>query len=112
MHKDVYAFPSVFIYEDDGEISIFFPDLNGCVSFGRNEQEALHNAKEVLSLHLYGMEQDGDKIPTASSVESVELDDNEKVVLAEVYMPTFRAIQAKKFSENVLTTPRGEGVLA
>ena len=59
MNQDTYIFPCVFIYSDAG-ISIYFPDLDGCVSYGDNDSNAFHNAKEALTLHLFGMEQDED----------------------------------------------------
>ena len=105
MLKDNYIFPCVFIYGDDG-INIHFPDLDGCISFGRDEQKAWNNAKEVLSLHLYGMEQDDDEIPEPSSIMDIILDDNEKVLFVEVFMPTFRAKQDNKFIKKTLTLPQ------
>jgi antitoxin HicB len=36
---------------DDG-ISVEFPDLDGCFSFGSSMEEALFNAKEALDLYL------------------------------------------------------------
>ena len=105
MLKDTYIYPCVFIYDTDG-ISIYFPDLDGCVSFGEDEQQACYNAKEVLSLHLYGMEKDGDEIPPPSSITNVELDEGEKLLFVDVFMPTFRARQDNKFVNKTLTLPR------
>ena len=98
---DNYIFPCVFIYKNDG-ISIIFPDLDGCVSFGENEQKAFFNAKEALTLHLYGMEQDNDPIPEPTMIKDVELDANEQAVFIEAFMPAFRAKQAKKFVKKTL----------
>ena len=46
--------------------SVFFPDLPGCISIGTTIQEASDNAKEALELHIYGMEQDNEKLPNPS----------------------------------------------
>lgn len=51
---------------EDGSYSISFPDLPGCFSYGDNLAEAQRMAKEAASLHVYGMERDGDEIPTPS----------------------------------------------
>ena len=32
--------------------SVFFPDLPGCVSAGRDESEAYRNAEEALAAHI------------------------------------------------------------
>ena len=106
MLKDTYIFPCVFIYKKSGGIGLYFPDLDGCVSSGENEYDACSNAKEALCLHLYGMEQDNDEIPAPSSVRNIAVDDNETVVLIEVFMPSFRAKQDNKFVKKTLTIPQ------
>ena len=51
---------------EDGSYSVSFPDLPGCFSYGDNLTEAQRMAEEAASLHVYGMERDGDEIPTPS----------------------------------------------
>lgn len=51
---------------EDGSYGISFPDLPGCFSFGENLVEAQQMAMEAASLHIYGMERDGEEIPTPS----------------------------------------------
>jgi predicted RNase H-like HicB family nuclease len=46
--------------------SIFFPDVPGCVSGGRTEQETLANAEEALWGHLAEMLLDGESLPERS----------------------------------------------
>lgn len=106
MLKDTYIFPCVFIYKENGGIDIYFPDLDGCVSFGEDEQTACYNAREVLLLHLYGMEEDGDEIPEPSSIKDIETDENEKILFVEAFMPTFRAKQVDKYVKKTLTIPQ------
>jgi predicted RNase H-like HicB family nuclease len=60
MGPDRYIFPAVLTYAEDG-ISIEFPDLPGCLPCAGSTEEALQNARQALGLHLYGMEQDGDR---------------------------------------------------
>ena len=104
MYKDNYIYPCVFIYETDG-ISVYYPDLDGCVTFGSDEQEAFRNAKEALTMHLYGLEQDNDPIPQPSQIKNILLDENEQALLLEVSMPAFRAKQANKLVKKTLTIP-------
>ena len=108
---DNYLYPCVFIYEDKG-ISILFPDLDGCVSFGENENQAYCNAKEALALHLYGMEQDDEHIPAPSMIKDVELEENERAVFIEAFMPAFRAKQANKTVKKTLTIPAWLSIVA
>ena len=111
MYKDNYIYPCVFIYEDEG-ISVYYPDLDGCVTFGNNEHEAFANAKEALTLHLYGIEQDNDPIPQPSLIKDIALEPNEQALLLEVPMLAFRAKQANKLVKKTLTIPEWLNIVA
>lgn len=51
-----------------GEISYgaWFSDFPGCVSAGRTIEETIEGAHEALALHVAGMIEDGEDIPTPS----------------------------------------------
>ena len=53
------------VYEPNGAggYGVYFPDLPGCASVGDDFEHAQMMAKEVLELHIYGMEKDGDEVP-------------------------------------------------
>lgn len=103
-----YRYMAIFTFEKDG-IHITFPDLPGCVSFGKDETEAMEKAREALAFHLYGMEQDHDSIPIASSILTLQkeepLEDNEVFCLIEAFMPAFREKQNKRFVKKTLSIP-------
>ena len=93
MKKDVYIYPAILTQYKDN-IGITFPDLPGCVSNADNIDEAVKSAKEVLALHLFGMEEDNIEIPSPSSISKIKLDKNQIPLLVDVYMPLYReAIQ-------------------
>ncbi len=50
--------------EKDGGYSVYFPDLPGCISYGKDILEAQKMAKEALELHIYGMKEDKEELPT------------------------------------------------
>lgn len=52
--------------------SVFFPDVPGCISTGKNLEDAVKNAKESLELHYYGLFKDEDEIPVPSDTVSKE----------------------------------------
>lgn len=54
---------------NDG-FDIYFLDLPGCISFGKDIEEAQLMASEALKLHVYGMEKDGDPLPVPSKILS------------------------------------------
>lgn len=101
MTKDRYVYPAIFNYAEDG-ISIFFPDLPGCLPCAQSTEEAIRNAKEALALHLYSMEQDGDPIPEPTAVDKLKLVPHQIPILIEVYMPLYRdAIEDSYIRKNV-----------
>lgn len=55
---------AIFEPSTAGVFGVYFPDLPGCISMGDDFQHAQAMAKEALGLHLWGMEKDGDIIPT------------------------------------------------
>jgi predicted RNase H-like HicB family nuclease len=56
IHKDV-----------DSDYGVTVPDLPGCFSAGSTFSEALTMAKEAIELHIDGLLDDGQEIPTPSS---------------------------------------------
>ena len=61
MRKMTYL--AVFEPVENGAYSVYFPNVAGCISYGKNFQEAQAMAQEALELHIYGMEKDGDELP-------------------------------------------------
>jgi predicted RNase H-like HicB family nuclease len=51
---------------------VYFPDLPGCVSAGKTEQEAALGAEEALNGHLSVMAEHGDPIPAPSSLTAIQ----------------------------------------
>lgn len=105
MKKDRYIYPAIFDYADDG-ISIEFPDLAGCLTCGNTDEEALSMAKEAMALHLYGIEEDNDPIPAASSLSKLKVEPNQVVVLIDVWMPPFRSEMKNQSVKKTLTIPQ------
>lgn len=101
--KDIYIFPAIFDYADDG-ISIEFPDLPGCFSCADTTEEGIYNAKEALGLYLWDMELE-EEIPMASSVEDLKLKSNQIPILIDVYMPLVRNEMNNKSVKKTLTIP-------
>lgn len=54
--------------------SVFFPDLDGCTSAGRSQDEAARQAEDALRGHLALMVADGDEIPLPTSLDQIERD--------------------------------------
>ena len=67
------SYLAIFEPSKDG-YGVYFPDLPGCISFGKTFEDAQREAADALGLHLYGMEKDGDPIPEPSKTPSVDPD--------------------------------------
>lgn len=104
MNPNYYAFPAFFYYDNDG-ISIEFPDLPGCLPCAQTTDEAFRNAKEALGVHLFGMEQDGDTIPTPASVSELHPEDGAVIAMIEVFMPSVRDRINNRVVKKTLTIP-------
>lgn len=99
-----YFYPAVFTYEEGQEIAVFFPDLDVATS-GENEDDALLSARELLGVVLSGLEEDGEVIPKASSLRDVVVEKNEKVVLIDVFMPSYRMANVNRSVNRTVTLP-------
>lgn len=102
--KEHYVYPAIFDYADDG-ISIFFPDLPGCLPCAKTTEEAIHNAREAMALHLYSMEQDDDPIPQPTRINELKLESNQIPVLIDVYMPIYRDVIENSYVRKNVTLP-------
>lgn len=67
-----YVYPAVFVPEEGGMYSVFFPDIEGCVTCGNNLSHAFEMANDALSLMLYDMEEDGEPIPAATPLKEIQ----------------------------------------
>ncbi|MEW5785241.1 MAG: type II toxin-antitoxin system HicB family antitoxin [Bacillota bacterium] len=111
---DRYIFPAVFYPpEEEGlDFCVVFPDLDAATQ-GETLQQALDMAKELLELTLFGLEEDGEKIPAASDPSHIAPDrPGAFVTLISVYMPTVRAEAAQQYVRKTVTVPRWLNELA
>ena len=83
-----YVYPAVF-HQVGEVINVYYPDL-ACISQGENYLDAFKSAREGLSLHLYGMIEDNEKLPAPSRLESIKLSKNQALALIEVDLKDFK----------------------
>ncbi len=77
---DRYIFPAIFESGESKAYVVSFPDLPGCYTQGDDLEEALRMAREALGLHLYCIDDEGDKIPEATPPERVKVREGAFVV--------------------------------
>ena len=57
--------------EAKSDFGISFPDFPGCITAGKNIDEAKDMAQEALTLHFQGMLEDGEQLPAPSRLEEI-----------------------------------------
>ncbi len=102
--KDRYFYPAVFTYEKGKEIAVVFPDLD-CATSGVDDDDALLSARELLGIVLNGLEEDNEEIPEATPLVDVKAEENERVLLIDVYMPSVRQAQLNRSVNRTVTLP-------
>lgn len=105
--KDVYRFWALLDTSPEG-VSVRFPDLPGCFTSGDTAEEAHAAAREALEGFIYVMEQDGDDIPSPSTLDHIlsQLEAGEAASEVLVYMPTVRDAMEFKAVKKTLTVPK------
>lgn len=102
-YPERYFYPAVFNYEEK-KISVEFPDL-GCATDGENDEDALLSARELLGCVLFGLEQDGEEIPSPTALYNIPVNENERSVLIDVYMPSIRQASLNRSVNRTVTLP-------
>ena len=125
-----YFYPAVFSYAPDQEIAVTFPDLDVATS-GTDDTDALLSARELLGCVLCGLEEDGEDvgagpprgggkqeggeggggeeygedIPAPTPLADAKLEDGERAVLVDVYMPSVRLARVNRSVNRTVTLP-------
>ena len=79
--------------------------MPGCVAVAPTLDEAVHEAKDGLALHLWGMEEDGKAIPQPTSLEEIEVKTGETLCLLDADMFAIRAKMNNRPVKKTLTIP-------
>lgn len=88
-----YIYPAVFHPNEDGTFTVTFPDLPGCITEGKNLDNALHMAQDALGAWLdYAKENEIDIAP-ASNPQSISLDHGEFTSITCVDLKDSRAVR-------------------
>ncbi|CCG42167.1 type II toxin-antitoxin system HicB family antitoxin [Magnetospirillum molischianum] len=73
-------YPAIIDKDDGSDYGITFPDFPGCISAGKNPEEAIAMGTEALNGHIALMAEDDDAIPAPTPVEAVTWEEDEHVV--------------------------------
>lgn len=83
--------PSYIAYirkDPDSDYGVEFPDVPGCITAGRTLDEARAMAAEALAGHLAILAEEGEPVPTPSTMDALKHDPNrEDAVLMLIDLP-------------------------
>ncbi len=68
MKQKVLNYTVVFQKEAEGGYTVFVPMLPGCVSYGKNLEEAKKMIKEAIELYIESLSAHKEEIPTEENV--------------------------------------------
>jgi len=60
--------------DPESDFGVSFPDFPGCITAGKNIDEAKDLAQEVLTLHIQGLIEDGEQLPAPAKLEEIMID--------------------------------------
>ena len=70
--QKILSYFAVFEPAKEGGFNVSFPEFPGCVTFGKNFEEAKKKAKEVLELWLEELTSQKQKIPTQAAYPIID----------------------------------------
>jgi predicted RNase H-like HicB family nuclease len=88
-----FVYPAVFHPNDDGSITISFPDLPGCISEGKSLENALYMAQDALTQYLQVSSEAGLDFSPASDMSAVSCGAGEFVSLVRAETKDGRAVR-------------------
>lgn len=103
MKTTKYVYPAQFVNEENGTISVFFPDLEGCCTYDSTIERAALMATEALELYIEVILEKGEILPKPSAIKDVTVENgNVMMVVADVENMSKENIPVKK----TLTIPK------
>ncbi|MGN0154129.1 MAG: type II toxin-antitoxin system HicB family antitoxin [Lachnospiraceae bacterium] len=104
MRKEEF-YPAVFQQEETGEYSVFFPDIPGCNSCGKNLPEAYEMAFDALGIMLTYFDEEHMTIPEPSEPSQIQLEDNQFVAIIRFDYIEYKKKVSNKSVKKTLSIP-------
>ena len=100
-----YIYPAVFTPEEDGKYSINFPDISGCYTCGDDLADGMEMAQDALALMITHLEDEKREIPTASSINSLSVTEDEFATYISCDTTVYRRLMNKTAVKKTLSIP-------
>jgi predicted RNase H-like HicB family nuclease len=82
------------------DFGVSFPDFPGCITAGSSIDEAKDMAHDALSLHIKGMMEDDENIPTPSKLEDI-MDDPDYADAAAILIVSVSEAKPRSIRVNI-----------
>ena len=101
---DRLFYPAVFHKAEEGGFWVTFPDIPECMTQGENIQEAYEMSVDALGLALTTREHEGEQIPKASDLDTVDPEEG-TLVIVEFDMAEYRRKNCSRAVKKTLSIP-------
>ena len=98
-------YPAVFIPEEEGGFSVYFPDVEGCFTQGESIDEAYEMSLDALGLMLTSLEDAKKPLPIPSDPSKIKPEDNGFVIMIDFDMMEYKKKHSTKSVKKTLTIP-------
>ncbi|MGB6129281.1 MAG: type II toxin-antitoxin system HicB family antitoxin [Psychrilyobacter sp.] len=92
--KDIYIYPAIFSYandnDDNDDILVEFPNLDGTLTFGNTPKEAHYKAKNYLESYLYMLEKYARALPIPPKRNDIKLKEDQAIEMIKVNLNLIR----------------------
>ena len=88
-----YIYPAVFHPNEDGSYTIIYPDLDGCISEGKDLSNAMYMAQSALAQWMEYLTDKKEDIPAASAIRDIVVEGDEFVNLVKAEVKDTRAVR-------------------
>ncbi|MGL5054823.1 MAG: type II toxin-antitoxin system HicB family antitoxin [Fusobacteriaceae bacterium] len=106
MNEIVY--PVILTYEDN-LIYVGVPDLkiDNYASYGETFDEAIQSAKEIITLHLCDLEEEGKEFPQRSEAKNLknQLEENQEIIYVNLWLPYEKSLVKIEYKKKTLSIP-------
>ena len=97
-------YPAIFHEAEEGGFWVTFPDIPECMTQGDDMQQAYEMAVDALGLSLTTMEEAGEEIPKASTLDKVDPEDG-ILIIVEFDMAEYRKRNSSRAIKKTLSIP-------
>lgn len=98
-------YPAVFQVEEEGGFTIFFPDVDGCITQGEDMNDGYKMAFDALGNMLSYLDEQGREIPKPSNPQEISLKKGQFMAVIDFDMLEYKKRNDSRAVKKTLTIP-------